>query len=180
MDKTEVYTSKKKSIPMLLISSIFVAYGVWLIINADNLDTNFLDIEIESSILNRSIGIVAILFFGIGVVLGIKRLIKPQLILIMDSNGLNINPKKSLTEFIKWNDIYAFDQIRIKRTKIMIVRVHNPEYWLEKETNLIRKRLMKFNINKYNSPFNIVGSGLEISYHQLNEKLNGYMEKYRS
>ena len=181
MDRTEIYTSKKKAIPMLIASTAFVVLGVWIIINASNVNYNLFDLGLDSSILlNKIIGIISIVFFGIGVALAIKRLINPQLILIADANGLNINPKKSLTEFIKWDQIFAFDNVNIKRTKIMVIRVHDSEYWLEKETNLIRKKMMRFNINNYKSPFNIVGSGLEISYNQLNEKLNYYLEKYGS
>lgn len=50
--------------------------------------------------------------------------------------------------------------------------------WLEKETNRIKKKLMKFNMNKFGSPFNIAASGLDISADELNEKLNNYINKY--
>ena len=40
--------------------------------------------------------------------------------------------------------------------------------------------MMQFNINNYNSPFNIAASGLNISSNELNEKLNSYFEKYKN
>ena len=172
MNRIEIYTSKKKSIPLLIGSIAFVALGIWLLLEADNLPRN--------PIYTRGIGVVSILFFGLGIFVGIKRLIKSEIALIIDPIGLNIDPKKSLTEFIKWDEILGFKEIKIRSMRVLIIGVKNPEYWLEKETNTIRKKMMQFNINKFNSPFNITASVLDISYNELNEKLNSYFEKYKN
>ena len=176
MERIEIYTSKKKSVLLLIGSIAFVALGIWLLMEADNL-TGW---RARNPIVTRGIGIASILFFGLGIFVGIKRLIKSEIALIIDHIGLNVNPKKSLTEFIKWDDILGFEEIKIQSTRILIIGVKNPEYWLEKETSTIKKKMMQFNINNYNSPFNIAASGLDISSSELNEKLNGYFEKYKN
>lgn len=176
MDRIEIYTSKKKSILLLIGSIGFVALGFWLLLEADN----FTGWRARSPIFTRGIGVASVLFFGFGIFVGIKRLIKSEIALIIDPVGLNVNPKKSLTDFIKWNDILGFKEIKIQSTRILIIGVKNPEYWLNKETNAIRKKLIKFNINNYNSLFNIAASGLDISSEELSEKLNSYFEKYKS
>jgi hypothetical protein len=122
----------------------------------------------------------SILFFGLGIFVGIKRLIKPEIALILDPMGINVNPKKSLTEFIPWNEIRGFEKIKIHSTRIVVIVVKNPESWLEKETSGFRKKLMRLNINNYSSPFNIAESGLDISANELNGKLNSYFDKYKS
>ncbi len=144
---------------MLIASSGFVAMGIWIILEADNL-TCWRAISPFFALL---IGIAAILFFGLGIILGIKRLIKSEISLIIDPIGLNVNPKKLLTEFINWDEIIGFEEIKIQSSRFVIIEVNNPESWLEKDTNIIRKRLMQFNINNYNSPFNIASAGLNIS-----------------
>ena len=176
MDRIEIYTSKKKSILLLIGSIVFVAGGVWLLLEADNL-TGW---RARNPIFARGIGIASILFFGLGIFVGIKRLIKSEIALIIDPIGLNVNPKKSVTEFIKWDKILGFEEIKIQSTRILIIGVKYPEYWLEKESSAIRKKMMQFNINNYNSPFNIAASGLDISSNELNEKLNSYFEKYKN
>ena len=55
----------------------------------------------------------------------------------------------------------------------------NPKYWLDKETNTIRKKLMQFSLSNYNSPFNISALGLDISSDKLIETLSSYFEKYK-
>lgn len=176
MESIEFYSSKKKSLLLLLGSITFVALGIWLLLEADNLTVW----KARNPILTRGIGIASILFFGLGIFIGIKRVIKSEIALIIDSKGLNVNPKKSLTEFIKWSDINGFEEIKIQSTRIVIIGVKNPEYWLDKETSVFRRKLMQFNISNYNSPFNIAASGLDISSDQLIETLNNYYDRHKN
>jgi hypothetical protein len=176
MERIEIYTSKKKSVLLLLGSIAFVALGIWLLIEADNL-TGW---RARNPIFTRVIGIASILFFGLGIFVSIKRLIKSEIALIIDPIGLNVNPKKSASEFIKWKEILGFEEVKMQSTRILIIGVKNPEYWLEKESSAIRKKMMQFNINNYDSPFNIAASGLDISSTDLNETLNKYFEKYKN
>ena len=176
MERIEIYSSKKKSLLLLLGSTAFVALGFWLLLEADNLTS----LRARNPVFTRGIGIASILFFGLGMFIGIKRLIKSEIALIIDSVGLNVNPRKTLTEYIPWTDISGFEEIKIQSTRIVIIGVKNPEHWLDKETNGFRRKLMQFNINNYNSPFNIAVSGLDISTDKLIETLISYYERYKN
>ena len=176
MEKVEIYSSKKKSIMLLIGSIAFVVLGFWLLLEADNLTGS----RASNPIFTRGIAIVSIIFFGLGIFAGIKRLIKSEIYLIINSEGINVNPKKSLTEFIKWSEIEGFEEIKIQSTRIIIIGVKNPEYWLNKETSTLRKKLMRFNITNYNSPFNIAAAGLDISSDKLGETLNNYLDRYKN
>lgn len=173
MERIEIYSSKKKSLLFLIGSIAFVVLGFWLLLEADNL-TGW---RANNPNFTRVIGIASILFFGLGVFVGIKRLIKSEVTLIIDIKGINVNPKKSLNEFINWSDINGFEEIKIQSTRFVIIGVKNPEYWLDKETSGFRRKLMQFNISHYNSPFNIASSGLAISSDKLIETLNNYYDK---
>ena len=176
MERIEIYTSKKKSILILIGSIVFVVVGVLFVANPER----FLTLRMQNPDIIRIIGIVSILFFGLGVFVGIKRVIKSEIALIIDIKGLNVNPKKSLNEFIEWGNILEFKEIKIQSQRILIVIVKNPEKWIEKETNSFRKKIMRFNLSNYDSPFSIAASGIDISYTELNNKLNRYFEKYKN
>lgn len=75
MDRIEIYTSKKKSILLLIGSIAFVALGIWLLLEADNL-TGW---RARNPIFTRGIGIASILFFGLGIFVGIKGPIKSEI-----------------------------------------------------------------------------------------------------
>jgi hypothetical protein len=176
MERIEIYSSKKKSLLLLIGSITFVVLGFWLLIEADNL-TGF---RARNPIFIHGIGIASILFFGLGVFIGIKRLIKSDIALIIDNIGLNVNPKKSLNEYIRWSDINGFEEIKIQSTRIVIIGVKNPDYWLDKETSGFRRKMLQFNINNYNSPFNIAAAGLHISSDKLIKTLNKYYDRYKN
>ena len=103
----------------------------------------------------RDRGIISVLFFGLGVYMSIKQFLTNQLILIIDKKGINVNPKKSQTEFIEWKNINGFSEFKIQSQKFVIIDVNNSNYWIEREENRIRKKLMKYNMDNYGSPFNL-------------------------
>lgn len=174
MERMKIYSSKKKSFLLFIGSFVFVALGIWLLLDADNL-TGW---QTNNTTLNRGIGLISILFFGLGIFISTKRLFKSELALIITSEGINVNPKKSLLDFIKWEEIQKIEEIKIQNTRIIIIRVKNPQYWLNKETSSFRRRLMQFNVSNYNSPFNISAAGLDISSDKLVETLNIYFDRY--
>jgi len=176
MERIEIYTSKKKSILILTGSIIFVLVGVLFVANPER----FLTLRMQNPHIIRIAGIASILFFGLGILGGLKRVLKSEIALIIDKKGLNVNPKKSLTQFIEWNSILGFEEIKIQSQRILIIIVKNPEKWIEEETNTFRKKLMRFNLSNYDSPFNIATTGIDISHTELNNKLNRYFEKYKN
>ncbi len=124
-------------------------------------------------------GIVSILFFGLGIYVAIRQILANQLILIIDKKGVNINPKKSLTEFIEWRNINGFSELKIQSQKFVIIDVDNANYWIEKEENGVRKKLMKFNVNNYGSPFNLSANSMQMTYAELLKILNENLNKYK-
>jgi len=174
MERMEIYSSKKKSFLLLIGSLVFVVLGIWLLLETDNL-TSW---RANNPTLTRGIGLVSILFFGLGIFISTRRLFKSELALIITSEGINVNPKKSLLDFIKWDDIQKIEEIKIQNTRIVIIRVKNPQHWLDKETSSFRRKLMQFNLTNYNSPFNISAAGLDISSDKLVETLNTYFDRY--
>ena len=71
-DETVVELSKKKLLPLLLASCVFVALGVWLA----SLDDTSLQVQsrFRNSVLVHGVGLVAVVFFGLCGGVGIKKL----------------------------------------------------------------------------------------------------------
>ena len=175
MEKIEIYSSKKKSFLVLIASLIFVIGGIYMFMNAENL-TGY---RARSPIFTKGVGIMSVLFFGLGIYVSIRQLITNQLILIIDKTGIKKKKKKSLSERIEWKNIKGFSEIKIQRTKIIIIDVNNSDYWIEKEENFIRKKLMKFNVNNYGSPFNLSANATQMNYTELMKTLNENLNKYK-
>ena len=176
MSKIEIYSSKKKSLLLLTACIVFVIGGIYMFINAEDLSSY----RGRNPIFTKGIGVMSVLLCGLGIYVSIRQLISNQLIVIIDKIGININPKKSLSERIEWKNIKGFNEIKIQRTKIVIIKVNNSNYWIEKEENFIRKKLMKFNTNIYGSPFNISANIMQINHFELMEILNENFNKYKA
>jgi len=173
MEKLEIYTSKKKSFLLFIGSLLFVVGGIYFVMNSENF-TN------REPLFVKIIGIASILFFGLGIYVSIRQLLaENQLALIIDKNGVNVSPKKSLTEFIDWKNINGFSELNLHGQKIIIIDVNNSDYWIEKESNTVRKKLMKFNVNNYGSPFNISANTMQMNYPELMKTLNENLNKHR-
>jgi hypothetical protein len=175
MEKIEIYSSKKKSFLLLIGSLLFVIGGIWMFMNAENL-TAF---RSRNPIFIKGIGIISVLFFGFGFYLSIKQLVKNKLFVIIDKSGVNVNPKKNLSEFINWKNIEGFSELKIQSQKMVLINLNNPDYWIEKENNRMRKRLIQFNIDNYGSPFVLSAISMQISHAELVKILNENFEKYK-
>ena len=118
----------------------------------------------------RIIGIITTVFFGIGVVYGIKKLFDKKIALIIDSNGITDNSNASSIGLIEWNDISGIRTIQVMSTKFLLIDIANPEKYIEKAKNRIQARLMKANMNIYETPLSITSNTLNYNFGEL-EKL---------
>ncbi|MGC4130343.1 MAG: STM3941 family protein [Bergeyella sp.] len=174
MNKIEIYSDKKKAFLLLIGSIVFVVLGIWLFADAENIKNPFL----KNPLLIKIVGTASILFFGFGIYVAVKQLFRNKLMLIIDENGINVNPSKN--EFIKWIDIEGFSEIKINSVKIIIIHVINPEEYMSKETNVLRKKLMAYNLSNYGSPFTVSVATMKINYEDLHKLLNENLTKFIS
>ncbi|PWB25890.1 STM3941 family protein [Flavobacterium sp. HTF] len=175
MEKIEIYSSKKKTFLLLIGSLLFIAGGIWMLMDAENL-TGF---RLRSPILVKCIGIISVLFSSLGVYISIRQLVKNKLFLIIEENGINVNPKKNSNEFINWKNIEGFSELKIQSQKMVLIKVNNSDFWIENEKNRIRKRLIQFNFNNYGSPFCLSAVSMQINHTELMKVLNENLEKYK-
>jgi len=84
MTKTEIYTSKKKAIRLLVISLLFVAISFCFIINPKTFINPFL----QTPYLIQGIGLLSVLFFGFGMYVATKRIVRTELTLVVDTKGI--------------------------------------------------------------------------------------------
>ena len=173
MIKTEICTSKKKAMRLLVISLLFVAISFCFIINPEVFINPFL----QAPYLIQGIGLLSVLFFGFGMYVATKRIIRTELALVVDTEGIHMYPKKANNKLINWESIIGFSEIKINGQKILIIRVSNPEYWLLKESNVINKKMMQYNLTNYGSPLSISTGSLAISQEDLMSVLEDGLKK---
>lgn len=163
MEKLEIGRSRIKTFFLLLGAIGFVIVGIWMIKAAD------------TTIFEKIVGGIGVLFFGVTIPIGIKKLIINETALELSNKYLIIEPESNKKYVLPWDKITGFEEIRIKGAKIIIIKVSNSQEWINDEPNSIKRKMMQFNFNNYGTPFNITSSGLSISHGTLLEKLNDYL-----
>jgi hypothetical protein len=118
----------------------------------------------------RIIGIIATVFFGTVVFYGIKKLFDKKVGLTIDSNGITDNSNASSIGLIEWNDISGIRTEQVMSTKFLLIDIVNPEKYIGKAKNGIQARLMKANMNMYETPLSITSNSLNYDFGEL-EKL---------
>ena len=167
-NKIEIPLSKKKIILLLLAAIAFVAGGIWIATNPERFIPNIF--RITNSEIIRIGGIVGILFFGAAGIYGIKKLFDKKVGLIIDSNGITDNSNASSIGLIEWNDISDIRTKQVMSTKFLLIDIVNPEKYIGKAKNGIQARLMKANMNMYETPLSITSNTLKYDFGEL-EKL---------
>ena len=167
--KIEIPLSKTKLYFVIGGSIIFVLLRIFLFSNASEFQNHTLRI-LRNTVVIKSIGILGTLFFGAIGIYGIRKLFEKKAGLIIDENGITENSNASSIGLIEWNDISEIKTEQVMSTKFLLIKVKNPEKYIEKAKNGIKAKLMKTNMRMYGTPISIATNTLKYDFIAL-EKL---------
>ncbi len=185
MDKQEyieIQINKKKIMLFIMGTMLFVIAGLFMIFGSPKLKIlkkilHFLGIDSPATlqIVSIMIGIIGIVFFGLGAIFFIKRLLDKKAGFIINEEGITDNSSFFMLGFISWKEIVDV-QITNQGTCIF---VDNPNSYIDKEQNPIIRKLMQWN-NKSNGSVMTTSPLLEISQRDLCELLQNRLQKYKA
>jgi hypothetical protein len=156
---TKVYQFNKRKMALVMIGCIaFVALGVFLIF-------------VNANLLESITGVVSILFFGFGLVIYTRNILRGNAGLVIDSSGIYDSTTIPAAGKIPWSEIRS---IRVKYQTMAIELLH-PEEYLERKRG-ISKWLAGLNKKIYGTPAIISLSTLNINEicDDIIERLNKY------
>lgn len=171
MNKAEntirLYSNKKKTALLLLGSLLFVGGGIFFVMYPESFG--------RAPIMTRLLGIICIFFFGLAATVCVRYLLTNRLLLEITDRGLNIGDKYKT--FIEWQDITGFKEILIYSNPIIVILIKNSDAAIGRESNMIKKKMMQFNMN-YGSPYSLSNGNMDISHRALLNLLNENLIKY--
>ena len=177
-DRIEIPLSKKKILLLLFATIAFVACGIWIATNPEMFIPNIFRITNPEII--RIGGIAGILFFGAGGIYGIKKLFDKKFGLIIDANGITDNSNASSIGLIEWNDISEIRTKQVMSTKFLLIDIVNPEKYIAKAKNGIQAKLMKANMNIYETPLSITSNTLKYDFGKLEKLIQTEFKKNKN
>lgn len=168
---TTIPLDKKKTIINLFGALLFVVLGLAFIIAPQK----FFDFSLIVRIFAFIVGLISIIFFGFILIVGLQNLFE-------NKSGLTINEDGVIDDFsgysiglISWNDILEIKTIKVSSQKFLILIVKNPQDYINKQTNKIKRKFLEINYKKYDSPITFSANSLLTSFNEM-EKI--IMDKY--
>ena len=171
----EIPLSKKKMMLTFLGACVFVILGILFVLNPEK----YTSIIIRNHNIILVSGISSILFFGLVAISIFRKLSDKNAGLIINSEGINDNSSGVSAGFIPWSDIEEIKISQVVNQKFLMLIVNNPEDYLNKIKNPLKRNAMKMNLKSYGSPISISSNALQTNFEDLEKLLVEEMKKYK-
>lgn len=169
----EIPRSKIKHLLGLMGSLVFIAVSIWLLTIRHSMAW-------PKSLRVLIICIVGVGFFGLCAVLIIKNLFDARPGLVIDAEGVIDNTNFTNAGLISWADITGIAEWRYNGQKMVVLVLRDPQCYLYRVPNALRRKGLLFNLNNCGSPVVISANSLKISYQDLYLLLREKFDQYGS
>ena len=167
-NQIEIKLDKRKLIFMIIGSLIFIGLGTWLLIKTPTTSISLFN----NPIFIKIAGILSILFFGLCLIFLLKKLSDKKPGLIISHTGIHDNSSGISVGNISWNDIIEIRLTKVFNQKFLMIIVINPEYYINKEANIIKRKTKEINYKNYGSPISISANTLNCNFDELKDMLD--------
>ncbi len=178
-DEIVIPLSKTKLILTVLGSLAFVGIGIWLLTidTADISQGRSFRLFFNNPLFARTLGVGAIVFFGVVGAYTAKKFFDKKPGLILDSTGFTDNASAASAGFVPWSEVAGFDIFQMNRTKMLVILVADPEKYIQRG-GAVRQKLNKANFNMCGSPITISSTTLDSNFAELQSLFTRYLTKY--
>jgi len=173
-DELVIELSKSKVILMILGSFGFVALGYWLF----SMDAAAMkELPIDDPLFIHGVGIASMVFFSLTGIFGTRKLFDKKPGLVLNSAGIIDNSSGLAAGFIPWSEITGAEIYEIHRQKMLIIKVRNPEEFIQRG-NVLRRAMVQMG-SKMSGSIAITSNTLKINFPELLSTFERYHGKYR-
>ncbi len=174
-EQIEIPLSKQKMLLTLLGSIVFVGLGIWFLINPPRISNPIFG----NPTLIFIVGLASILFFGLVAVTIFRKFSDKKPGLIINRHGITDNSSGVSAGLIPWTDIQEIKISQVMSQKFLMFIVSNPQDYLDKVTNPLKRNAMKMNFKTYGSPISISSNALRTNFNELQKLLVEKMNEYK-
>ena len=175
-EQIEIPLSKIKMILTFLGSLMFVGIGIWFLTNPPK--SNHLLFGNQTVIFIT--GIASVIFFGLVAITIFRKFSDKKAGLTINRQGIVDNSSGVSAGLIPWADIQEIKISQVMSQKFLMFIVRNPEDYLEKVKNPLKRNAMKMNYKTYGSPISISSNALQTNFDDLHKLLIDKMNEYKS
>ena len=172
----EIPLSKTKMILTFFGSLVFVGLGIWFLTNPPK-SNHWL---FGNPTIVFIIGLASVIFFGLVAVTIFRKFSDKKPGLTISKQGVTDNSSGVSAGLIPWTDIQEIKISQVMNQKFLMLIVRNPEDYLDKVTNPLKRNAMKMNYKTYGSLISISSNALRTNFDDLQKLLIDKMNEYKS
>jgi hypothetical protein len=128
VERIEFIRSRKKNLALLLLSVALVSAAAYMVRTGEDQ-------------FDRTVGWFGVAFFGYGIVLALKNIVRGGVVFIFDRNGVT---DQSRGIVIPWSEIEECVVISVRGTKFLGLSLKHPDQFLNRVSSS-QQKLSKFN-----------------------------------
>ncbi len=175
-EQIEIPLSKSKMTMTFLGSLIFVALGIWFLVNPPKISNPIFG----NPTLILIVGIASILFFGLVAITAFRKFSDKKAGLIISKQGIIDNSSGVSAGLIPWTDIEEIKVSHVMNQIFLLFIVKNPQEYIDKVSNPIKRNAMKMNFKSYGSPISISANALKTDFDSLKQVLEEKMREFKA
>jgi hypothetical protein len=99
--------------------------------------------------------------------------------LIIDNTGFTDYTSILAAGYIPWSEVKAIKPITLSGKKCIAVILKNPDAFLERQPNALKRKAMTHHLRNYGSPVRLDGDSLECSFDELLHHLQSSFDRSR-
>lgn len=157
-------------------SLAFVGLGLWFLINPPK-SNHWL---FGNPTLIFVAGLASVLLFGLVAITIFRKFSDKKAGLIISKDGITDNSSGVSAGLIPWADIQEIKVSQVMNQKFLMFIVSNPQDYLDKVKNPLKRNAMKMNYKTYGSPISISSNALKTNFDDLQKLLVEKMNEYKS
>jgi len=175
IEQIEIQLSKKKMLLTFFGAIVFVGLGVLFMINP----SMFVTAIFSNPTIIFIAGLVSVLFFGLVAITIFRKLSDNKAGLTINRQGIIDNSSGVSAGVILWSDIEEIKISKVMNQKFLMFIVKNPQDYIDKVTNPLKRKTVEMNYKSFGSPISISANSLETNFDNLYKLLTEKMKEYK-
>ncbi len=147
----------------LVISIVFTGLGFWFVLAPPQSD----HLLFGNTPLLLLTGLSAVVLFGLLTVSISIKLFDKKPGLIIDDQEITDNSSGLSADFIPWEEIEEIQITRLMSQKLLVIVVKNPQIYIDRVSNPVKRSSIKMNFSTYGSPLVISSNALKVNFANL-------------
>lgn len=172
----EFKLSKSKLLFLMLLTFVFITLGIAFIKNPEGFVSNLF----RSPDLILSVGIVAVIFSGLCLIVILKKMFDTKPGIIIDDNGIFDNASGISAGFIPWEDIIEIKETKVSNQSFINIVVKNPQDYINRQKNILMRKLAEVNYKSFGTVIGIPSNALDCKFEDLIKAMKLRFEDYKN